>query len=557
MANKNLFKSSAPITAKSVDRTAKNVTVTNAVNNAGGVAYLKTQKNTLSQIAATNCFNGTYYVSAEENLNLAKKAALALKSDPAFIAKVALYCRNKAYMKDMPAFLVAYLATIDSKLFRKVFPIVIDNVKMLRTFIQIGRSGAVGKTINMSSGTVRHAIRDWFASKSPEFIFKGSIGNDPSMRDVLRMSRPKPENATKAALYAYLKDSEFSESEGVFITRNKDKSVKYSNRFFDLPKIVKEYEAFKKNPSLEVPKLDFRMLDSICSKEQLKNIWKSQAETGSWTITRMNLNNFAKYGVFDDPKMVDLVSSRLVDKKSILDAKAYPYQLMMAYSASDATVPMKVRNALQDAMEIALENVPKFNGKTVVCVDTSGSMSSPVTGNRGTATSSVTCIQVAALFAAAILRKNPEAVILPFDTSVHSASSLNPRDSVMTNASKLQRFGGGGTDCGAALRHVNNLKQNFDNVIFISDNESWAGGYSYSRGTGLMNEWLTFLKKNKDAKLVCIDLTPSRTSQVDSNSNILQVGGFGDQVFDVVNSFIEHGNSSDHWSDVIDSVSLD
>lgn len=558
MANKNLFKSSqAKISPTAINRTHSKTPVTNTVNNAGGVAYLRTEKATLANLAATNCFNGTYYASAEDNLKLAKEAAIALKTDPLFIAKTAIYCRDKAHMKDMPAFLTAVLATIDSKLFRKVFPLVINNGKMLRNFIQIGRSGATGKIINMSSGAVRHAIRDWFTSKDPEFIFRASIGNDPSMRDILRMCRPKPENETKAALYAYLKDSEYIESERVFVTRNRDKSIKYSNRFDALPAIVQEYENFKKTHKGEIPNVDFRMLDSVLTKDELKKLWASTAENSSWTMTRMNLNNFEKYGVFSDEKLVNKVASRLANKEQVARSKSYPYQLMMAYNATEgAAMPMKVRNALQDAMEASIENVPVFKGKTAVCVDTSGSMGSPVTGFRAGSSSKVKCVDVASLFASSVLRKNEDAKIIPFDTQVHT-SSLNPRDTVITNAAKLAKYGGGGTDCGSAIKSINKNKEKFDTIIFISDNESWVNGSYYGRGTGLLNEWNIFKQNNPNAKLVCIDLTPNRTSQVTANKDILQVGGWSDSVFDVISSFIEYGDSQDHWVDEIEKITLD
>ena len=92
-----------------------------------------------------------------------------------------------------------------------------------------------------------------------------------------------------------------------------------------------------------------------------------------------------------------------------------PYQLMAAYLAASEDVPGIVREALQDAMEIAIANVPAVAGNVVVCPDVSGSMSSPATGYRKGATSKVRCIDVAALVAAAMLRVNRSARVLPFE----------------------------------------------------------------------------------------------------------------------------------------------
>jgi 60 kDa SS-A/Ro ribonucleoprotein len=454
-------------------------------------------------------------------------------------------------MKDMPAYLcVALITWGETELFRKVFDRVIDNGKMLRNFIQIGRSGVLGKKINMSSGAVRKAINNWFASKSPEVIFKASIGNDPSMRDILRMARPKPENAKKASLYAYLKGAKLVD--GNYVTTNKDGSVLYSNSYNDLPEIVKQYEEFKSTHKGEIPNVDFRMLDSVLNKEEAKKLWTSQAKNGNWQLLRMNLNNFAKYEVFKDQKLADSVAKKLKDAEQIRKAKAYPYQLLMAYGATES-VPHVIREALQDAMEIAIENVPEINGQVYICVDTSGSMGSPVTGYRVGSSSKVRCIDVAALFAASLLRKNKSAELLPFDTSVH-ACKLNGRDTVMTNASVLARFGGGGTDCSCALRCLNEKKAIGDTVIFVSDNESWVDG-NY-RATGLMSEWNSYKKRNPKAKLICIDLTPRSNSQVNERKDILQVGGWSDEAFNVIASFANVNDSKNHWVDLIEKVEI-
>lgn len=548
MANKGLFTST---------NRAASVPAATTTNAAGGRAYEFTHKHALAQIACTNTFNGTFYADAETNLQLAKDAVNNLRNDAEFVAKVAVYARSKSYMKDMPAYLVAWLAAVDTNLFKKVFPKVIDNGKMLRNFMQIGRSGQAGKKLNMSSGAIRTAVNQWFANRSAASIFRASIGNDPSMRDMLRMARPKPKNEEMAALFAYLKGAEFDVKTGEYVTRNKDKSVKYQHNFSALPEIVRSYELFKKTHEGEIPNVDFRLLDSVLTKDEAKRLWASQAQNGSWQTTRMNLNNFQKYGVFDDRKLVELVAQRLANKEEIVKARAFPYQLLMAYHAA-TEVPAEVREALQDAMEASIDNVPALKGKVYVCVDTSGSMKSPITGTRVGSTTKVRCVDVAGLIAAAVLRNNKLAEVLPFDTKVHHVE-LNPRDSVMTNAVKLAR-NGGGTDCSCALKHLNDRGATGDAVFFVSDNESWVDsgyGYGYGSGTGMLSEWTKFKARNPKARLICTDLTPRGNSQVNDHKDILQVGGWSDTVFDVVASFIEHGTTDDHWVNMINSINLD
>jgi 60 kDa SS-A/Ro ribonucleoprotein len=184
-----------------------------------------------------------------------------------------------------------------------------------------------------------------------------------------------------------------------------------------------------------------------------------------------------------------------------------------------------------------------------------GKRVNPKTGKEESFTTKARCVDVAALFAAAILRKNPDTEIVPFDTSVHVGHRFNPRDSIMTNAKTLAGFGGGGTNCSAALEYVNRKAVKGDLVIYVSDNESWVDSNRY-RSTATMTEWNKFKLRNKDAKLVCIDIQPYATTQAHDRDDILNVGGFSDQVFDVIARFIELGNNKDLWIKTIEEVKL-
>src|SRR5690606_23833609 len=194
---------------------------------------------------------------------------------------------------------------------------------------------------------------------------------------------------------------------------------------------VKQYERFKTGDSAEVPKVPFQMLTAlpIGTKE-----WAEIARTAPWQMTRMNLNTFHRHGVFADQAMVKIVADRLRDREAIKRARVFPYQLLSAFKAAEMNngIPREITEALQDAMEIATENVPKIDGKVFVFPDISGSMQSPATGYRKGSTSAVRCVDIAALFAAAILRTNPTAEVIPFDSKAVEVN-LNPRDSIMTN----------------------------------------------------------------------------------------------------------------------------
>ena len=97
-------------------------------------------------------------------------------------------------------------------------------------------------------------------------------------------------------------------------------------------------------------------------------------------------------------------------------------------------------------------------------------------------------------------------------------------------------------------------------VIYVSDYESWVDNVSAygSRATGMMEQWEVFHKRNPGSKLVCIDLTPRSNSQTSTRKDILQVGGFSDTVFNVVDAFLKANDSDDYWVNLIEqSISLD
>ena len=516
MANKNLFKSLVGRLSPQTD----------THNEAGGKAYSLTPEQALAQFAVTGTFSNTFYASAEDQLG--KVYGLVNEVDAEFIAKLALYSGTQAHMKDMPAYLLAVLSVKDGDLFEAVFNRVISNGKMLRNFVQIMRSGASGR--KSLGSRPKRLVKAWLCNRNDRALFADSVGNDPSLADIVKMVHPKPANESRKAFYAYLIGKEFD--------------------FDSLPEIVKAYELFKKGEG-DLPDVPFQMLTSM---ELSSSDWSDIARNASWQMTRMNLNTFARHGVFKDEELTDLIASRLASKELVGKARVFPYQLMVAWKMASSDVPRKVTDALQDAMEHALANVPVFKGKVYVCIDVSGSMSSPVTGFRSGASSKVRCIDAAALMGAAVLRTNPDAEILPFDTSVVNLR-LNRLDSVMTNAEKLAAVGGGGTDCSCPLRKLNKASKTGDLIIMVSDNESWADS-RWNRGTGLMNEWKSFKSRNANARLVCLDIQPYDTTQARDGRDVLNVGGFSDQVFKVIEAFNKEGLEGQAFLKEIQSMEL-
>ena len=504
-------------------------TKTDTYNEAGGIAYTLTPKQQLAQLAATGCLNNTFYADAQSQLDQVLKLAESL--DAEFIAKTAVYARQKGFMKDMPALLLAVLAQKDVNMLARVFDQVVDNGKMLRNFAQIIRSGAVGR--KSFGNRPKKLMQTWLLTATEKQLLNAAIGNSPSLADVVKMVHPKPREAWRAAWFAWL------------IGKPYDREA--------LPPITRAFEDYKQSREGELPNVPFQMLTAL---DLNSGDWAQIARNGSWQQVRQNLNTFLRHEVFAKSKNIKMVAEKLRDETAIVRARVLPYQLLTAYQATSEQMPFEIREALQDAMETAVQNVPAIQGKVVVCPDVSGSMHSSVTGYRGSATSKTRCIDIAALVSAAMLRTNPQARVIPFEQITVNVK-LNPRDSIMTNAEKLANIGGGGTACSAPLALLNREKADVDLVVIVSDNESWADdNQGWGATTSLMKEWDILKRRCPEAKLVCLDIQPYTKAQARNRHDILNIGGFSDQVFSLIGSFAERGMGTDFWVEEIEKTPL-
>ena len=517
MANKTLFASQQVVRTRC-----------NAVNEAGGRAYEFSPKHALAQMAATGTLADNYYTSASNQLDTVLEIAKKIKEDQ-FIAKTALYSRLKGYMKDMPALLCVMLSKRNPELLKKIFPHVIDNGRMIRNFVQIIRSGAADRK---SLGSVpKNLIQKWFKECTPLQLLNASVGNDPSLADVIKLARPKPANKEREALY------------GWFLGRDVNKTK--------LPKVVQQFEKYKAGKSKEMPDVSFQLLTGLPLDTAA---WTTICKNAKWNMTKKNLNTFLRQGVFEDAKMVKMVADRLRDAKMIKDARIFPHEILIAYEYMQGQrpdeddfgvgdkpskpMPKAILEAIQDALDVLAEDIPFLDKKVWAFPDVSGSMSSPVTGDRGSASSKVLCYHAAGLISAILAKRSQDGNIIPFREEAVNFK-FNSRDSIVSIASSISHLQNGGTNCSAPLRLLNDRKETGDLIVYLSDLESWVDCAEQRGGaTATMAEWKKFKARNPKAKMVCIDLQANTTSQARDSADILNIGGFSTNIFETISNFL-------------------
>lgn len=189
MANENIFKSLA----------GRLVPAANAVNEAGGPAYRLSPKQALAQYAATRCFSRTFYAQADDQLQ--QVLALCSQVEPDFIAKTAVFCRERAFMKERAG--AALRGVVGERSATPAHGVRSRNQRrqdaaQLRADRALGyRRSEVARLVSCNE------------TRADEVLFRASVGQSPSLADVIKMVHPKPVSASRAALYGYLVDRKY------------------------------------------------------------------------------------------------------------------------------------------------------------------------------------------------------------------------------------------------------------------------------------------------------------------------------------------------------------
>lgn len=494
------------------------------VNKSGGKAFAFDAKHQLAQFISTGFIGRTVNFSNKEKDVLKN---LLTQVDPEFIAKTCVYARQCAYMKDTPAFMCAYLASIGrNDLLQKVWHKVMDSPKMVRNFVNFIRSGIFGR--KSLGSRPKKLVQQWICSKSPMQLFRNSIGASPSMADLIRMAHPKPNSPEQEQMFKYLLGCEYNAEL--------------------LPREVVDYELMKKSSCEKLPNVPFEMLTSQkLSNEQ----WQELAAKSSWSQIRQNLNTFNRHEVFNNKELVKELADKLSRRDLVLGAKAMPYQLYTTY-LNTKDIPIEISQALKTAVLHSLENVSSIDKKIHIFLDVSGSMHSGMREN-----SSIKILEVAALFASALMLKNNDVTLVPFDTTCHTLNIDLASLDLFEIAEKLADYGGGGTALSVPMKQLADSGERTDLVIYLSDNESWADSQWRSgirSGTSTSQYWENVKKVNPSAKLICIDLVPRETTQAKDSEDTLNIGGFSDQIFDVITNFA-NGNSTS-WVEAISNIEI-
>lgn len=187
--------------------------------------------------------------------------------------------------------------------------------------------------------------------------------------------------------------------------------------------------------------------------------WTAMIPTMGYMALLRNLRNFDEAGVPDD--VAATVGARLADPDQVARSRQLPMRFLSAYRAAPS---LRWGHALETALGHALGNVPVLPGRTLVLVDRSGSMWSPLS-----ARSDLNRADAAAIFGTALAVRSAHADLVEFGTGSRPVK-VRRGESVLRI---VERFGNlGGTNTAQAVRQH---YRGQDRVVIVTDEQTFGG----------------------------------------------------------------------------------
>ncbi len=215
------------------------------------------------------------------------------------------------------------------------------------------------------------------------------------------------------------------------------------------------------------------------------------------------------------PEVLDELSQQLASEAAVRKSLVFPFQFLSAVEVlKQGNLPdaSRVMDALNEAIDHSLANVPKFDGNTLIALDSSGSM----VGRPQT---------IGSLFAATLVKAIGADLMLFSDDARYI--TLNLRDTTLTAAQSIP-FIQGGTNFNAIFQRANRA---YDRIVILSDMQGWVGGGAP------VQPFADYQKRYGVApRVYSFDLKGYGTMQF-PQERVYCLAGWSDRVFDLMQKF--------------------
>lgn len=197
-----------------------------------------------------------------------------------------------------------------------------------------------------------------------------------------------------------------------------------------------------------------------------KEAWSAVIPSMGYMALLRNLRNFDEAGIGDE--IAAQIAAKLQDPAEVARSRQFPFRFLSAYRAAPS---LRWAYPLERAIGMSLANVPALAGRTLILVDTSGSMDSSFSKD-GT----LMRWDAAALFGIALGHRCASADVVSF-SSGSKPFPLSKGESVLKSLERWKNGGwflNGGTYTQLA---VSSHYRAHDRVVIVTDEQAAYSGY--------------------------------------------------------------------------------
>ena len=487
----------------------------NKVNNyEGAEAYKVTAAMELYSAVAATSLSNTFYEKADARMIRIRE--LIAKNDAEFVAKLAVYAREKMYLRSVPLVLAVEMAKANSgnaAVGKAVARVVqrADEITELLAYYQMANERKHTKKLNKLSKQVQKGLAVAF-NKFDEYQFtKYNRDAEVKMRDALFLVHPKAKDEAQQVLFNKIARNELKTAYTWETELSAAGQAKYEN-------IEAKEKAFAAK------------WDELIASGKM----------GYMALLR-NLRNVLEAKVTD--KTLEMVCANLADANAVAKSKQFPFRFVSAYrELKDVKrgYTARVMDALEEAVIASAANIAGFdkNTRVLVAVDLSGSMQSPMS-----AKSSVQKYEAGLILA--MLLKNRCANVMTGIFGDRYKLIQVPSKGVLANVETFsQRVAelGHGTNGYLVIKDLVDRKEIVDKVMVFTDLQMWNS--NGSNGSTISSEWKKYKEIAPGAKIYLFDLAGYGTSPLHVEGNdVFMIAGWSDKVFEVMNA-IENGSNA-------------
>ena len=520
----------------------------------GEMAFKMEDKEELISTVMTTFLQDEYY--EKEATKIARIQELLKKVDPLFAAKLAIYARNEGNLRSVTHFIAAEIAKYVSgsewgkRFYDKIIVRPDDMSEIVSAYAHI--NGMSQKNISKIPNAMKGGFKTALERLDAYQIDKYKMQNrEVSLIDLVRLFHPKG-NQKNAEAFKRLVNGE--SLEGLYETKIFEKEMTKAGQ---LTKGATEDE--KKEAKHEAIS---GILDNVKGMPIMNLI--------------RNLRNIILYA----PDKVEDACAQLRIKDKILKSRLLPFRFATAYAEiekmswnkpnTDTAITFEsdkaeeeltmiqfhslkrsVLDALEDAIQYSVENIPELEGNVAILVDHSGSCRGDAGGSSAvSAFSKTSTAMIGNLFGSMMAYRQKNVYIGLFGDRLIDV----PMDRNMKMLDFNKKSFDEGARCGLGtetgiydfMRKCVDEKKKVDNVVVFSDCQIGTGPYSFTPWYGSKSSdcgghfhelFKEFKKLNPMCNWIVVNLRQSGgTSVFDKSQRILNIAGWSDKMFDVIKS---------------------